>query len=174
MADKPRKIVRKRVVKKRSENPYLESLKSILPLLWSETILPGIQDIVYHSGVEGLNHVIYRDEGAAPVSSSVPRRGGRTNYNKASTKAKRLNGPTIETVDKIAFETKEFAIEVLDSLYEILGQYGEVTVAEYYEAAGVTRNFTNRNWGWTNLRGSNVVRHSEGWVILLPDPSPLD
>lgn len=75
--------------------------------------------------------------------------------------------------DDILFPTRAEATDALDQMIAIIAQYDVVTVADLFESVGVTGEFTDENWGWTDLRGADVQRINEGYVLDLPRPAPI-
>ena len=71
-------------------------------------------------------------------------------------------------------ETRVEAEEVLDRLFDWIERYEQVAVAELYEMVGISGNFTDQKWGWTDLRGATVSRVGRGYLLNLPRPEPLD
>jgi hypothetical protein len=71
-------------------------------------------------------------------------------------------------------QAKADADRVQSGLLEILGKYGAVTVADLNNLIGRTGEFTDQNWGWTNLSTSSVGRVREGFLLNLPRPIFLE
>jgi hypothetical protein len=77
--------------------------------------------------------------------------------------------------DDIALESRQEAEEVLTRMDELVETYGEVTVADLYDLVGVTCEFTDNNYGWTNIRNAKVVRLRDGkYMIDLPKALPIN
>lgn len=76
--------------------------------------------------------------------------------------------------DDIVFSTRAEATDALDQMIAIIAQYEVVTVADLFEMAEVTGEFTDANWGWADLRGADVQRVSEGYILNLPRPAPIE
>lgn len=62
---------------------------------------------------------------------------------------------------------------VLEGMYAILDQYEQVTVADLYELVGISSNFAEHKWGWTNLLGSSISRSGGYFVLNLPPTEQL-
>lgn len=80
---------------------------------------------------------------------------------------------TVYEYENVTFEIYDDAEEVLDRLYDCLERYEKVRVFDLYDLAGVATNATDRNYGWTDLRGTKIVSTKEGWIIDLPRAIPL-
>ena len=76
--------------------------------------------------------------------------------------------------DEIILASRVEAEEVIDRLFDLVSRYESATVADLYEMVGVTGNFTDDKWGWTNIRGAGVTRVRNGFLLDLPRPEPLD
>ena len=93
-------------------------------------------------------------------------RSGRTN--------RRNTTSSLYDFDDIFFDSRGEAEEVLDHMGEIMDAYnGIVTVADFYNLAGVTGNWTDDNYGWTNLSRATVQRTRDGFIINLPKAIPV-
>lgn len=80
-----------------------------------------------------------------------------------------------EALEPIIFDTKQEAEEVLEGIKEILEIYGYVTVADYYDLAGMSVNFRAHLYGWTDLDDSTLIGHAMGtYQIVLPKPKKLE
>jgi len=51
--------------------------------------------------------------------------------------------------------------------------YGVVTVSDYYDLIGVSGQFTDNYWGWTEMGGMRTRAVRNGWLIELPSPKQL-
>lgn len=73
-------------------------------------------------------------------------------------------------VTDIVFEYKEDAMSLLEQMMDICDQYGWFSVFDFYDKAGITEgnDYTNRNYGWTNVDGADIVFEGSGYVINLP------
>jgi hypothetical protein len=61
------------------------------------------------------------------------------------------------------------ARDVFNSMVDYLEQYPTVSIAELYEFTGTrSDNFTNGNYGWTNLSTASVKPVRGGWIIDFP------
>lgn len=76
--------------------------------------------------------------------------------------------------DEIILESRAEAEEVLNSMDDLLERYGLVSVADLYDLVGVTGNYTDNKYGWTNLRHASVQRLRDGYLLKLPRAIPLD
>lgn len=76
--------------------------------------------------------------------------------------------------DDVILDSRGEAEEILDAMNDILGRYGLVRVADMYELAGLTCNYTDNKYGWTSLRTAEIVRGRDGYGLKLPKAMPID
>ncbi len=78
-------------------------------------------------------------------------------------------------VDDVVFDSREEAEDVLDLLVNLIEDYGEASISDFYDAAGVTSgNFTDNKYGWNNLNNAKITRRGSDFFIRLPRPIYLD
>lgn len=68
----------------------------------------------------------------------------------------------------LQFTSRRDAEGVLNAMFETLATYGKVTVADYYDFAGISTNWTDNKYGWYDLRGSDIKAINGGFIIILP------
>lgn len=74
----------------------------------------------------------------------------------------------------IILSTRGEAEEVLDVLTGIVEEYGQATVSDLYDAVGITGDFTDAKYGWTNLNTARVRMTRDGYLLDLPRAVPID
>lgn len=56
-----------------------------------------------------------------------------------------------------------------------ISKYDSVTLADLGEMLGITGDFTDVKYGWTDLKDADIRRaRGGGYILLLPPPEPLD
>ena len=75
--------------------------------------------------------------------------------------------------DDIVFETRGDAEEVLYRMEELLERFDVVSVADLFDMAGISCNYTDNKYGWTDLRNARVERVRDGYIINLPRATSL-
>lgn len=74
---------------------------------------------------------------------------------------------------EIILQSRPAAELVIDRLYDLLSRDGYASVADFYDLLGYKAEYTDLEFGWMNLQGSQVVRTPQGYHIDLPRPVPL-
>lgn len=149
-----------------------------------DVLIPSARDMVAEGAREMIEMAIYPEgRSRRRASKSTDNRYGRVDYHSKSSPFSRKEEPSRamshtararHDFDELIFANRVEATEVLDQLFSLVSQYEQATVADLYTLVGVTANFTDQSWGWTDLRGSNISRSRNGYLLDLPKPEPLD
>lgn len=163
----------------------LDTFLSDDPLLVSErvkneVIKPGLRDLGYNIMQTGLSMLFYPDgRGAPPRSGSRFGRNERyedyTRYSDnrgsgrmpGSGSGRRDSRPSYD-YGEIIFASRGRAEDALDHLLWCLEKYNQASVADLNEAADLSSKYTDRYYGWYDLRGADIRGTSEGYVLDLP------
>lgn len=77
--------------------------------------------------------------------------------------------------EEVICETRGDAESLIDTMNDIIEQFGSVSVGDMYDLADIsTTNFTVNKYGWDDISGAKAVRTVEGYVIKLPKAKYLD
>ena len=160
--------------------------QSVWGYMIGEVLVPAARDMISDALTGGIERAIFGTSAGRHRSSSHGR-GGRTDYQGISSRGSRVVNPRDEprremsrrsrsthNFDEIVLEQRVEAEEVLDRMDAWLDKYNFVSVAEFYELCGVSGNYTDQKYGWTDIRGASIHRVRGGYLIKLPPPEPLD
>lgn len=166
--------------KKKSEMQKLaniftsEDTKSVKYYIFTDVIVPGVKDLIVDAGKRALEMIFYGES-----SSRKKDRSSRVSYRSYYDNDRRTMASGRATAfdyDDVIFDTRGDAEAVLDAMYAILEQYRFVSIGDLYDLADIpTHNYTANKYGWTDLRGSSVVRTRDGgYTIKFTRAYPLD
>lgn len=137
----------------------------------TESIQSGIEMLIY--GETGYRRHPSYSRGAPTVSyGSFYQRNDRRDERPV----KRFSHGRFN-LDEIIFKNGSDCADVLAALCDHIEEYEQVSVAEYYDYAGVEGvTWTDHKWGWTGSDLSNAYcTHTRGgYVIVLPEPKELE
>lgn len=112
--------------------------------------------------------------GSRKSSSPASRISYRSFYDEPRTRNIREPvAPVGYNYDDIILGSRGDAEEVLLRLNELIDTYQIASVADLYDLVGLTGNYTDNKYGWTNLQTADVVRVREGYMLKLPRPLPI-
>lgn len=188
------RVVESEVVRRRKPlgKRFLETFaggdaKSVLGYVMMDVLLPAAKDTIADAVSQGIERMLFgevrstsRRTGHRPTGGS----SGYVSYNRytSGNPAMRREEPRSVSsrararhdFDEIILATRVEAEEVIDRLFDLVSRYESATVADLYELVGVSGNYTDDKWGWTDLRGAGVTRVRNGYLLDLPKPENLD
>ena len=166
--------------KKFSDIFIAEDARSVGEFILQDIIVPAAKSLFVEMISGGANMIAYGDRGASGRRATADRYGyssGYTNYNRMSNRrdTRPVARPaTSYNYDDIYLETRGEAEAVIMRLEEQIAEYGTASVNDLYDAVGITGNFTDCKYGWTDLRSADVVRARDGsYMLKLPRALPL-
>lgn len=127
-------------------------------MLHSKRIRKALTDIV----ADKIETVLYGEECHSPKNNS------RVSYSYYH-KNKNIRNKSGFVLEDILFGTESDALSVLSSMKEIIVNYGCVSIADYYDLAGLPSNvYINTKYGWLDLKDAKVIDSMDGYKISLP------
>lgn len=157
---------------------FTEDVGDVKTYLVYDVLIPAIKENVADL-INSAVGMLFFGEASRRVAKrpGSPQNGTRINYGgyfNSGEKREKLpsygRSRIAHNFDDVIFETRGDAELVLDGMLEILNsEYRQVTVADFYDLAGISSQFTDNKYGWTDLRSARVVGSpSRGYSIELP------
>lgn len=180
-------VVRKTPLGKKFAQTFIGgSGKGVMTYIVFDILVPAAKDMISDAASQGIEQLLFgearhtsRRGGRRPYSGP----GGYVSYNRYSSSREPVRdeprtisrrGRSMHDFNEIILGTRVEAEEVIDRLFDLLSKYDNASVADLYELVGITANFTDEKWGWTDLRGASVAKVRNGYLLDLPRPEPLD
>lgn len=137
-----------------------------------DIILPTILDIVNTglAGAFGLEPTRTRrtlDSVVSTVRSSEY-------WNASNSKGSTVVVRTAYDFDNPVYSTLSDAQTVLENLIACADHYGQISVSDIMELSAKVPSSTDYKYGWKNLNNVDIVHVTEGYMIRMPRPTPLD
>lgn len=141
-----------------------------------DVIVPSIKKAIYDLVVGTLDMSLFGGRGGGGKRSTADK-VSYTDYNARSRRDDRSYNSNRTasgySYDDIVLDTRGEAEAVLQRMDEMIEEYNEVRVADLYDLVGVTGEYTDNKYGWTNIRNAEVVRVRDGYKIKMPRALPL-
>lgn len=143
--------------------------------LLSDVLVPGIKKIVWEIVTGAFDMILFGGNGHARKNTNA----GYVSYNNYSNRREpsrevRPQARTRYSYDDLVLETRGDAEDVMDRMAEAIQDYGMVTVADMYDAVGLSCNYTDNKYGWRDLRDAQIVRVRDGYMLKMPPAHPLN
>lgn len=168
--------VKKNEMRKWSDVFIAEDASNVGNFILMDVIVPSIKKAFYEGITGALDMLLYGGRGGGgkrPTADKVSYR----DYNGVSRRDERSYNTTRTasgySYDDIIVDTRGEAEAVLMRLDEVMETYEQVRVADLYDLVGITGNYTDNNYGWTNIQNAQVVRVRDGYKIKMPRAIPL-
>ncbi|MBP5595640.1 MAG: hypothetical protein J6Y02_09685 [Pseudobutyrivibrio sp.] len=158
-----------------------EEIKDAKSYIIFDVVVPSIKEMIVDT-VENAVEMIFGVGGRTHRrSSGAGKSGEQVSYN-AYYKSNKEPSRAVKREDRGAYGYKEIVMgsrgeaeEVIDILMDAVSEYGQVSVADLYEAAGApTGTWADNKYGWTDLRSAYAKRVRDGYLIVLPKAVALD
>lgn len=156
-----------------------ETMRNLVGYILGEVIIPTGKNLVEEVVKNTLDQILYGGDGHKPSRSGG---NGKVSYgsfykDERDRKEARPRGGRSSNfdLDNIFFKRHNEAEDVLEAMCEQLDKYDEVTVADYFDMAGVDGAiWTHNKWGWKDLSQAYCTHTRRGYAVVLPPPVELD
>lgn len=146
----------------------------LLDTVVQDILIPGANALAYNA----LNGLLAGIFGQTPANGG----SGYREYNRIYTQGR--DDPPWRSTSKsrprnkrifsdIGLETKQEGEEVLREMQRFIYEYSAVTVSDFLTFVGESSDYTDAEWGWTELTGAHMERTPRGWIFKLPPAKPL-
>jgi hypothetical protein len=150
----------------------VDSVKSYILM---DVLVPSIKRAISDIVCNGINMLLgepTRGKGSNSIGAKVSYR----QYYRDPDERRDYARPRAQaqySYDDIIFDNRGDAEEVLYRMEELLERFEVVSVADLFDMAGISCNYTDNKYGWTDLRSAHVERVRDGYIINLPRATSL-
>lgn len=168
------KVKKKNELHKVADIFISEDIKNVKSFVLMDVLVPAIKKAISDIVTNGIDMILYGGNGKSRSSnaSKISYRDyyGRRDDHRQSSEPRTRTG---YNYDDIILDTRGEAEDVISRMDELIETYGEVSVADLYDLVGITGNYTDNKYGWTNIRNAEPVRVRDGYMLKLPKAAPL-
>ena len=155
-----------------------QSMTSVVSDVFTEVLLPSFKNMISDAVKSGIDRLLFGDSSHRTNTNSNP--ASKISYSKYYTEQSNYR-PEVpvrrrEAYDynNIIFNSRGDAEAVLMRMDELISKYEVVSVADLYDLAGITGDYTDYKYGWTDIRSARIERIRDGYIIRMPKALPLD
>lgn len=166
---------KKSEVRKLADNFLAEDMSSIKNYAITDVLIPSVKKAIKDIVSNGIDMLLYGGSGDRRDS-----RADRVSYRKYSDKnddyrrySENRNRSFYFDSDVIV-DTRGEAEEILRRMNDLIATYGMASVADLFDLAGLSCEYTDNKYGWTSIRTAEVVRARDGYAIKMPRAMPID
>lgn len=171
------KTKKKSEVKKFADVFIAEDITSVKDYIVNDVLIPAAKKAISDIITNGIDMILYgeargkdrrRDTGSRVSYTKYYERDRDRDYDRGRIRR------SVYDYDDIILDTRGEAEDVLNRMDDLIDAYGMVSVADLYDLVGVSGNYTDNKYGWTNLRNAEVRRTRDGYLLKLPKALPFD
>jgi len=155
---------------------FIEDIDNVKSYILLDVLIPAIKKAISDIVTNGIDMLLYGGTGRTKSNSPASKVSYRSYYDGGNV---RRDYSTVRTkigysYDDIILDSRGEAEEVLSKMDELISTYGVVSVADLYDLVGITGNYTDNKYGWTDIRSASVIRVRDGYMLKLPKALPLN
>lgn len=141
-----------------------------------DVLVPAVKKAISDIVTNGIDMILYGESGRTRKNGPASKVSYSQYYDRD--RVRRDRGPVAPranySYNDILLDNRGEAEEVLARMDELVATYGMVSVADLNDLVGITGNYTDNNYGWTNIKSAYVQRVRDGYLLKLPRAIPID
>lgn len=150
---------------------------SIKSYILFDVLIPSIKDAISEIVRNGIDIILYGDAGYSKSTSNASKVKYKSYDKMFDRKRERKYSSSVRagySYDDIILDNRGEAEHVLMRMDELISMYDSASVADLYDLVGMTGNYTDNKYGWTDLHNADIIRIRDGYLLKLPRALPLD
>lgn len=153
-----------------------EDISNVKSYIFMDVMIPAVKKAISDIVTNGIDMMLYGDSGRSKKGSAASKISYRSYYDRANDRKERGSSGVRRgyDYDDVVLDNRGEAEEVLSRMDELIAAYGLVSVADLYDLVGITGDYTDNKYGWTDIRNASVVRVKNGYMIKMPKALPLN
>lgn len=152
-----------------------EDAHSVGAYILKDVVIPAAKKLISDIFTDGIDILLYGESRKGGRRSTADR-VSYSSYSDRDRVRDRGVAPLSSrySYDEIVLASRGEAQDVLDRMDELMDSYGLVRVADLYDLVGITGNYTDNKYGWTNIQSAEIIRVRDGYMIKMPRAVPID
>jgi hypothetical protein len=165
---------KKNELRKLSEIFISEDAANVKSYIFMDVLVPAIKKAISDIFHNGIDIILFGEAGKSKSSSAASRVSYRDYYDRKDDHPSVNRTRSGYSYEDVVVETRGEAEAVRTRLEEIVDEYGMVSVADLYDLVGITGNYTDNNYGWTNVHNVEIIRvYGGGYMLKMPRAIPI-
>ena len=153
-----------------------EDVNNVKSYILLDVLAPAIKKAISDIVTNGIDMILYGETGKTKSNSNASKVSYRSYYDRGNDRRdySEARTKTGYNYDDIILDNRGEAEDVLSRMEELISTYGVVSVADLYDLVGVTGNYTDNKYGWSDLSTVSIMRTKYGYMLKLPKALPLN
>lgn len=163
------KSKKKNGIDRLKDNFISEDAVNIKTYVVMDVLIPAVKKAICDIVKNGVDMILYGESGRSNRRPSEYVSYDRRYLDRGDARFYNADRARIGySYNDIILETRGEAEDVLARMDELIELYGMVSVADLYDLVGITGNYTDNKYGWTNIRNAEPVHVRDGYMLRLP------
>lgn len=173
-------VTRKRSVGKKLGDILLNGdVQDVKSYLIEDVLIPSIKETIFELANKGLDMLLFGSTSRASSKQnqtyiSYNNYSNQSSHRSVSERSRSRRDEPRTDDEELIFRDRGPAEMVLEKMFAIFEEYHIVTKADLNDMLNKTGNFTDNNWGLTDMTGACVERVRGGYLLKLPRWKHLD
>lgn len=184
------KVIKGKLIKRKksflnnfSQTFFGDDAKSVMNYVIWDVLIPAAKETISDMVSTGVSMLLFGEgsvRGSTPIhrDKNVSRVSYNSFFNRNSSRSRISHeGPrnrSRHNFDDLVIASRGEAEEVLSTLVDLIDEYDVASVADLYDALGITTDYSDNKWGWDNLNRAVVRRVRDGYILDLPKPFVIE
>lgn len=151
-----------------------EDIANVKSYILMDVLIPAAKKAISDIVTNGIDMILYGETGHSRTRSTASKISYRDYYDRDKRDRDVSRTRTGYNYDDIILESRGEAEDVLDRMNELIDMYGVASVADLYDLVGISGNYTDNKYGWTNIRNAEPIRVRDGYMLKLPKALPIN
>lgn len=169
------KTKKKSEIRKFADVFISEDVGNVKSYVFNDVLVPAVKNAIVDIVTDGINMIFGTSRGKSKNTYSTNYKGSYVSYStrRDEPRSRDRGSRDAYSYDDIILDNRGDCEEVLCKMDEIIDMYGVASVADLFDLVGVTGNYTDNKFGWTNLRNAEVIHIRGGYKIKMPKALPI-
>lgn len=158
-----------------------QSGQSVGSYVMFDILIPRFKELLFEVINGGSGYALFGNGGQRGGRGPRSQLVDKTNYSGMSSRSGVRDNRQVSAQDRATHRFDDIVIDdrgeaerALDILRACLDQYDQATVADFFDAIGVSREHTDLKFGWTNLDTARIIpARGGGYIVDLPQTEVL-
>ena len=173
------------IVKRFKQIFFAGDAKTTASNVATELVFPAIKAMMADAGKGAIERMIYGENARFQRRSPSPLLDNYRPQVNYSTTSRRLDSrpgmlpdqaprpSTSHQSTEIILGSREMAELVRERLMDVISEYEIASVADFYDILGQPQSVVDNRYGWTDLSSARVTPVRDGYLLELPNPTPI-
>lgn len=159
-------------------NQFLaEDLNTVKERVINDYAIPIVKNGIWSILSAAVSILIFGEDRSRSSSNNYIRTSARNSYDGYYDSRVGRSRPNdqrmVQNWQNLTSDSRADMEGILEQMWQAIREYGQVSVGDLYDLAGITSNYTDNKYGWHDLSGAYIKNVPGGYSIVFPKPVAL-